>query len=122
MTHWDAHACLPLHPQADFSPLDRLRDAGVNYVSINVGMDMNPVSQILSVLAAFRANIAAHPGRFRLVSGVSEITQAAADGHMQTVWLLLAAASAGVSTLFMTLADSAQVSFSRFGVPRARIW
>ena len=80
MVNWEAHACLPLHPQADFSPLDRLRDAGVNYVSINVGMDMNPVSQILSVLATFRANIAAHPGRFRLVSGVAEIARAAADG------------------------------------------
>ena len=80
MIHWEAHACLPLHPQADFSPLDSLRAAGVNYVSVNVGMDMNPVSQILSVLAAFRANIAAHPDRFRLVSSVAEIKEAATAG------------------------------------------
>ncbi len=80
MIHWEAHACLPLHPQADFSPLDSLRAAGVNYVSLNVGMDMNPVSQILSVIAAFRANIAAQPQRFRLVSSVAEIKQAAAAG------------------------------------------
>lgn len=80
MLNWEAHACLPLHPQADFSPLERLRAAGVNYVSINVGMDMNPVSQILTVLAAFRANIAAHPGHFRLVSSVMEIEAARAAG------------------------------------------
>ena len=80
MTHWDAHTCLPLHPEADFSALDQLRAAGVNYVSVNVGMDMNPVSQILSVLAAFRARIAAHPDRFRLVSSVADIAQAKADG------------------------------------------
>ncbi|MFC5519727.1 dipeptidase [Polaromonas jejuensis] len=80
MLNWEAHACLPLHPQADFSPLDRLRAAGVNYVSVNVGMDMNPVSQILAVLAAFRANIAAHADRFRLVSSVPEIRAAAKAG------------------------------------------
>ena len=78
--HWEAHACLPLHPQADFSPLDRLREVGVNYVSINVGMDMNPVSQIMSVLAAFRARIAAAPERFRLVGSVADIKAAASAG------------------------------------------
>ncbi len=80
MINWEAHACLPLHPQADFSPLDRLRDAGVHYVSVNVGMDMNPVPQILSVIAAFRATIAAHPERFALASSVADIEQAAAAG------------------------------------------
>ena len=80
MVNWEAHACLPLHPQADFSPLERLRDAGVNYVSVNVGMDMNPVAQILSVLAAFRANIAAQPDRFMLANSVADIEMAAATG------------------------------------------
>ncbi|UUZ69893.1 dipeptidase [Polaromonas sp. P2-4] len=80
MINWEAHACLPLHPQADFSPLDSLRAAGVNYVSINVGMDMNPVSQVLSVIAAFRANIVEQPERFKLVSCVAEIQEAAAAG------------------------------------------
>jgi len=77
---WEAHACLPLHPDADFSPLDALREAGVNYVSVNVGMDMNPVSQIVSVIAGFRATIAANPGRFLLVENVADIEQAAARG------------------------------------------
>jgi membrane dipeptidase len=80
MINWEAHACLPLHPQADFSPLDRLRDAGVHYVSVNVGMDMNPVPQILSVIAAFRATIAAHPERFALAASIADIEQAAASG------------------------------------------
>ena len=80
MIHWEAHACLPLHPDADFSPLDRLRDAGVHYVSVNVGMDMNPVTQIVSVLAAFRARIAAHPERFVLACSVADIERAAATG------------------------------------------
>jgi len=80
MINWDAHFCLPQHPQADFSPLGQLLAAGVNYVSLNVGMDMNPVSQVMSVIAGYRATIAANPERFRLVSGVDEVIQAAADG------------------------------------------
>jgi membrane dipeptidase len=80
MINWDAHVCLPQHPQADFSPLGQLHSAGVNYVSINVGADMNPVSQVMSVIAGYRATIAASPERFRLVSGVDEVIQAAADG------------------------------------------
>ena len=80
MIHWEAHACLPLHPEADFAPLEALRQAGVNFVSINVGMDMNPVSQIMSVIAAFRAKIAAQPERFRLARSVADIEAAAAAG------------------------------------------
>jgi hypothetical protein len=34
MIHWEAHACLPLHPEADFAPLDRLREAGMSAVEV----------------------------------------------------------------------------------------
>ena len=57
MIRWEAHVCLPLHPQASFVPIDRLHAAGVDYVSINVGMDMNPVGQIMSVIAGYRATL-----------------------------------------------------------------
>lgn len=80
MINWESHACLPLHPMADFSPLDRFREAGVNYVSINVGMDFNPVSQIMSVLAAFRSKIIAAPERFRLVNSTEDIELAKEEG------------------------------------------
>ncbi len=82
MINWDAHACLPLHPKADFAPLDRLHAAGVNYVSLNVGMDMNPVSQIMSVIAAFRATIAAQPQRYLLACSVQDIERAAAESKL----------------------------------------
>lgn len=82
MIHWEAHACLPLHPQADFSPLDQLHRSGVNYVSINVGMDMNPVSQIMSVLAGFRATIRAQPQRYVLANCMQDIEEAAASGKL----------------------------------------
>lgn len=82
MINWDAHACLPQHPLADFTPVRRLHAAGVNYVSLNVGADMNPLSQVMSVIAGYRATIAADPERYALVSSVDDIIQAAADGRM----------------------------------------
>jgi membrane dipeptidase len=82
MIHWESHACLPLHPQASFAPIDRLHAAGVGYVSINVGMDMNPVQQVMAVIAGFRATLTAHPERYRLVHSVADIAMAQADGQI----------------------------------------
>jgi membrane dipeptidase len=82
MINWEAHACLPLHPKADFAPLDRLHAAGVNYVSVNVGMDMNPVSQVMSVIAGFRATIAARPQHYVLACSVQDIERAAAESKL----------------------------------------
>ncbi len=80
MLTWEAHTCLPLHPNSHFGPLDEYRAAGVNYVSINIGMDMNPLTQIMPVIAAFRARIAAHPDRYLLPTSVADIERAAAAG------------------------------------------
>ena len=82
MIHWESHACLPLHPQASFEPIEQLRAAGVHYVSINVGMDMNPLSQVMSVLAGFRASIAARPDRYLLAGSVADIRRAQAGGQI----------------------------------------
>jgi membrane dipeptidase len=82
MIHWEAHACLPLHPQASFEPIEQLRAAGVHYVSINVGMDMNPLSQVMAVLAGFRASIAAQPERYLLAGSVADIQRAQAGGQI----------------------------------------
>ncbi|HET7098112.1 MAG TPA: membrane dipeptidase [Casimicrobiaceae bacterium] len=82
MITWEAHACLPLSPAADFAPLDEYRACGVNYVSINVGMDMNPVQQVLAVIAGFRERISAHPDRYLLASSVADIERAAASGRV----------------------------------------
>ena len=82
MIHWDAHMCLPLHPQASFAPIDQLRGFGLNYVSINVGMDMNPLPQIMAVIAGYRATIAAHPDKYVQVSSVADIERAQAGGQI----------------------------------------
>lgn len=80
--YWDAHACLPLHPRADLAPLERYRRAGVGYVSINVGMDMNPVPQVLAVIAGFRAQIAARADRYVLARHVTDVEAASVAGRL----------------------------------------
>jgi membrane dipeptidase len=82
MIRWEAHTCIPLHPQASFAPLDALRAAGVNYASINIGMDMNPLSQVMSVIAGFRATIATHADRYVLAHGVADVNAAQASGKI----------------------------------------
>jgi membrane dipeptidase len=82
MITWEAHTCLPLHPRADFAPLDQYRAAGVDYVSINVGMDMTPVPQVLEVIAGFRSRIAARPDFYVLAGTVDEVEAAAAAGRL----------------------------------------
>ena len=46
----DCHSCLPLHGDTDFAQLRLHYDSGVRYVSINIGMDMNPLSQIMRTI------------------------------------------------------------------------
>ena len=79
---WEAHACLPLHPQASFAPIERFHAAGVHYVSINIGMDMNPLSQVMATIAGFRATIASQPDRYVLAESVQDIRDAAAAGKL----------------------------------------
>ncbi len=79
---WDAHECLPLHPDADFEAIDRLRQLGVSYVSINVGMDMNPVSQVMSTIAGFRSTIAQRADHFRIAQSLDDVRGAAEGGYI----------------------------------------
>jgi membrane dipeptidase len=76
---WDAHACLPLHPNASLEPLLRYREAGVSYVSINVGMDLNPLSQVMQSLAHFRYELQKMP-TITLAGNLADIRQAACQG------------------------------------------
>lgn len=79
---WDAHACLPLNPDADITALRRHKDAGVDYVSINIGMDMNPLEQVLTVLASFRAQLRAHPDLFVAVETTDDVRRAKREGRL----------------------------------------
>ena len=70
---WDAHSCLPIKAGVDCSDLARHRASGIDYVSINVGMDFNPVGQISRVIATFRAFLLSRPAEYALVGTVDEV-------------------------------------------------
>jgi membrane dipeptidase len=79
---WDAHTCLPLKSNQSMIALQRHRGAGVNYVSVNVGMDFNPVSQVIQVIAGFRAWLEDHAEHFLLAESVEDIRRAKAQGKL----------------------------------------
>jgi membrane dipeptidase len=73
---WDTHACFPLNPNSDLTELQRYKACGVNFVSLNIGMDMDSFENVLQVLARFRSYIAAHADAYVLALTVNDILQA----------------------------------------------
>ncbi len=78
---WEAHACLPLSMSSSIEPLLHYQQAGVDYVSINIGMDLNPLAQIMQSLAHFRAQIKAQPN-LCLAGSLKDIRQAKQQGKL----------------------------------------
>lgn len=79
---WDAHACLPL---LDDTPVDALfehRNAGVDFVSVNVGMDFNPVADIFRFISYFRNEIEKYSNDFVFAETLSDVDQAKTQGKM----------------------------------------
>jgi membrane dipeptidase len=79
---WDTHACFPLKPNADLSVLKRYKDSGVNFASLNIGMDIDSFENIMQVLARFRSYIASHPDEFVLALTVNDIRKAKESGRL----------------------------------------
>lgn len=79
---WDAHGCLPLAPGSDVSGLRRYAASGVDFVSINIGMDFNPQHEVFNTLAYFRRWIAAHPDEFTLVGTIDDVHRAKEEGRL----------------------------------------
>jgi membrane dipeptidase len=79
---WDTHACFPLKPNADLSELKRYRDSGVNFVSLNIGMDMDSFENVIQVLARFRNHIAVYSDDYVLALSVKDILAAKESGKL----------------------------------------
>src|SRR5690349_12770440 len=73
---WDTHACFRLDPMADLSELKRYRETGVNFVSLNIGIDLNSFENTLQVLARYRSYIASHSAQYILALTVEDIRKA----------------------------------------------
>ena len=79
---WDAHSGFMPDPHADLGQLKIWREAGVSYLSINVGFDLLPWEHTAKTLAVFRHWILSHGEEFTLVATVEEIRRARAEGKM----------------------------------------
>ncbi len=79
---WDTHACFRLDPLADLSELKRYRDSGVDFVSLNIGMDLNSFENTLQVLARYRSYVSSHPDQYVLGLTVEDIRMAKESGKL----------------------------------------
>ena len=79
---WDALSCVPLLSGIDMGILRRHKQSGFDYVSINVGMDMNPVEQIMKTIAWFRQWLNRHPNEFVLAGTMEDVKAAKAAGKL----------------------------------------
>ena len=78
---WDAHAGFESSPDVDLSHLSQWKDAGVDYLSVNVGYDVVDWRVTIKTLAAFRRWVSAS-NDYELVGTVGEIGAAKATGRM----------------------------------------
>lgn len=79
---WDTHSGFSPEPGADLDKLKIWRDAGVGYLSIDVGFDLVPWTHTVATLAAFRHWILRHDDEFVLAETVDDIRRANAQGKM----------------------------------------
>ena len=59
-----------------------LRDSGVDFVSLNIGMDLNSFENTMQVLARYRSYISSHPEQYILALTVTDIRSAKESGKL----------------------------------------
>ncbi len=79
---WEQHCCLPLRADYDVAPLRRYLDAGVSYVSVNVGFAPHDIDATMRVLGSWRRQILLSSTTFALVSTVDELLAAQQQGRL----------------------------------------
>ncbi|MGA8534229.1 MAG: membrane dipeptidase [Candidatus Tumulicola sp.] len=81
---WDNHTCMPLDPRdAGFLPqFERLRNAGVTVVGVNVGFGDQGIEPHVRMLAHFRAWIKARPETYLLVERADDVAVAKHTGRL----------------------------------------
>ena len=64
------------------SELVRYKNSGVDFVSINIGMDMDAFDKVIRVLAGFRSYIKSHPDDCILAESVKDIRKAKTENKV----------------------------------------
>jgi membrane dipeptidase len=87
-TTWDNHACMPVRPgdTSFLSQLERVRQAGIDVVSLNISMDTCDPHDAFQMLATFRHWISRHAEHYVLADTVADIEAAKHDGKLAIVF------------------------------------
>jgi membrane dipeptidase len=85
---WDNHSCMPLRPgDTSFLPqLERVRQTGIDVISLNVSFDVVDRREAFPMLATFRHWIGRHPEDYVLADTVADIEQAKAAGKLAVLF------------------------------------
>jgi membrane dipeptidase len=81
MLLWDAHAGFESWPSTDLNELHRWKSAGVDYLSVNVGYDLQTLEDTIRALATYRRWFDASD-EFQIVDSVRAVRDAKAEGKM----------------------------------------
>ena len=79
---WEQHCCLPIKTDADIAVLDRYRQVGVGYVSVNVGFAPHGIAESIPVLSSWRRQVLRAPDSFALVGSAGDIAAAQQAGKL----------------------------------------
>lgn len=79
---WDSHSGMVFHQDTDADDLLRYMDAGVGFVSLNAGFDVDGWMSCIKALAAYRAWIEEHAETCVMVRSTAEIRHARAQGKL----------------------------------------
>lgn len=79
---WDAHAGVFPSPETDLSGVAAWREAGVDFVSLNVGFDVMGWADTIATLSRYRATLGAMPQTVSLVRTLADVDAARAAGTL----------------------------------------
>jgi len=79
---WDDHAGFEPDPSVDLEILERWREAGVDYLSVNVGYDVVDWPQTIRNIGAFLTWLEKRPERFTLIRQADDILEAKRKGKL----------------------------------------
>ena len=79
---WDSHSGFAPDPRADLTNLSIWHNAGVHFLSINIGFDLMPWQSSVSTIAAFRHWLRAHRDQYLLIESFDDIAAARNSGRM----------------------------------------
>jgi len=79
---WDAHAGIFPATDADLSYITDWKEAGVDYVSINVGFDVLDWTESVQILSSYRRQLESKSNTVQIIINLADIMQAKLDGKL----------------------------------------